>query len=238
MKTNQPAERQNSQITPFTYGNRAVRTVVIDNAPWFMAKDVCDVLGLVNPRETLRNFPENEKGVSSTDTLGGKQEVLIVNEPGLYRLIFQSRKPEAEKFKTWVFADVLPQIRQSGAYAPPGIVLMDRIFQVFINEEDMGLQRIFKLMDMATAKSEFTGEYIKAVDVATAVMRGMKKNPTSGQLSAMATKVSEVRRIVEQSDIPLPRYRFAGSVYKEAHICDRPGFPLELPAKEAQYARA
>jgi predicted TIM-barrel enzyme len=183
---------------------------------------------------SLKEFPADEKGVTTTYTPGGEQEMLTVNEPGLYRLIFQSRKPEAERFKTWVVTDVLPQIRRTGAYAPPGLALMDRIYRVFINEEDMGLQRILNLLDLATAKSAFTGEYIKAVDVAAAVMRGLKKRPTDGQLGALASKVSEVRRIVEQADCVLPRYRFAGGVYKEVLPCDRPGFPLDLPGKEAE----
>jgi prophage antirepressor-like protein len=232
MDTNQ-TERQNDHITPFTYGDRTVRTVLIDEAPWFIAKDVCDILGLARVSDALRDFPQNERGAVSARTPGGDQEMLTVNEPGLYRLIFQSRKPEAEKFKTWVFTDVLPQIRRAGAYVPQDLALMDRIYRVFINEEDMGLQRILKLLDLALAKSAFTGEYIMARDVAAAVMRGMGKKPTNGQLSYMATKVSEVRRIVEQSGTPLPRYRFAGGVYKEVLPCDRPGFPLELPEKEA-----
>jgi prophage antirepressor-like protein len=236
MKTSQTG-RQNDQLTPFDYGDRAVRTALIDGAPWFIAKDICDILGIARVSDALRDFPQNEKGVVSTRTPGGDQEMLTVNEPGLYRLIFQSRKPEAEKFKTWVFAEVLPQIRRAGAYAQPGLALMDRIYQVFINEEDMGLQRILKLLDLALAKSAFTGEYIMARDAAAAVMRGMGKRPTNGQLSYMATKVSEVRPIVEQSGSPLPRYRYAGGVYKEALPCGCPGFPLELPEKEVGHVQ-
>jgi prophage antirepressor-like protein len=237
MKTSQTG-RQNDQLTPFIDGDRAVRTVMIDDSPWFIAKDVCDILELTNHRKAIGNLPENEKGVTTGYTPGGKQEMLTVNEPGLYRLIFQSRKPEAERFKTWVFTAVLPQIRRTGVYIQPGLTLMDRIYRVFINEEDMGLQRILKLLDMATAKSAFTGEYVKAVDVAAAVMRGMKNRPTAGQLAALAAKVTEVRHIVEQSETPLPRYRFAGGVYKETLPCNRPSFPLELPEKEAGHVQS
>jgi prophage antirepressor-like protein len=237
-------ERQNNQIMPFTYGDRAVRAVQINEAPWFIVKDVCEILEIQNPSKAIENFPNDERFAltgSEAKVLGfdhATSGVNLINEPGLYRLVFQSRKPEAERFKTWVFNEVLPQIRQTGAYVPPSIALMDRIFKVFVNEEDMGLQRIFKLLDLALAKSDFTGEYVKAIDVAAAVMRGIKQRPTYGQLGALATKVSEVRRIVEESDTPLPRYRFAGSVYKEALPCSRPGFPLELPAPEVNDVRA
>jgi prophage antirepressor-like protein len=115
MKTSQ-TERQNNQLTPFSYEDRAVRTVLIDDAPWFIAKDVCDVLGITRASDALRDFPQNEKGTVSTRTPGGDQDMLTVNEPGLYRLIFQSRKPEAEKFKTWVFTEVLRGSAADTAY--------------------------------------------------------------------------------------------------------------------------
>jgi len=236
MESIQSLERQNNQIMPFAFEDHAIRTVLINDAPWFVAKDVCEILGIARTSDALRDFPKNEKDTVNNRTPGGQQEMLTVNEPGLYRLIFQSRKPDAERFKTWVFTNVLPQIRRTGAYVPPGLALMDRIYRVFINEEDMGLQRILNLLDLATAKSAFTGEYVKAVDVAAAVMRSLKKRPTDGQLGALASKVSEVRRIVEQADCVLPRYRFAGGVYKEVLPCDRPGFPLELAEKEADNA--
>jgi hypothetical protein len=146
MKKN-TTERQNHHIMPFTYEDRAVRTVQINDEPWFIAKDVCDVLGVANPRETLRNFPENEKGVSTTDTLGGPQEMLVVNEPGLYRLIFQSRKPEAERFKTWVFAEVLPRIRRTGNYGnAPGGVDAGEIYSLFSGDPAMTIRRVNKLI--------------------------------------------------------------------------------------------
>lgn len=85
----------------------------------WVVQDIAKILGIVNYRDTLRSFPDDEKGVGSTDTLGGQQKMAMVNEPGLYRLIFQSRKPEAEKMKRWVFHDVLPTLRRFGSYAIP-----------------------------------------------------------------------------------------------------------------------
>jgi prophage antirepressor-like protein len=117
MKTSQ-TERQNNQLTPFSYGDHAVRTVLINDALWFIVKDVCEALGINNVTEAVRNFPDNERGSTLLNTPGGKQEMLTVNEPGLYRLIFQSRKPEAERFKTWVFTEVLPRIRRTGTFGP------------------------------------------------------------------------------------------------------------------------
>lgn len=98
----------------------SIRTVMQEGEPWFVAKDVCDVLELGNSRQALTRLDEDEKGVISTDTLGGSQEMSIVNEPGLYTLILGSRKPEAKAFKRWVTHEVLPAIRKTGRYAAPG----------------------------------------------------------------------------------------------------------------------
>jgi prophage antirepressor-like protein len=113
------------QIFQFEEG-REIRTVERNGEPWFVAKDVCDVLGIEQPTRSVENFPESEvlkvssSEVSNTerDSRGGASTYLLVNEPGLYRLIFQSRKPEAERFKTWMFTEVLPAIRKTGGYLP------------------------------------------------------------------------------------------------------------------------
>lgn len=97
--------------------NQHVRTVIINGEPWFVAKDVCDILDIKNPSDTLRkNLSDWEKGVDTIYTLGGPQQMGIVNESGLYHLIFISRKPEAEAFRRWVTQDLLPTLRKTGRY--------------------------------------------------------------------------------------------------------------------------
>jgi len=95
-----------------------VRVVGSTDAPWFVAKDVCSALDVGNPTEAVRNLDEDEKGLRITETLGGKQEMVVVNESGLYALIFRSRKEQARVFRKWVTSEVLPQIRKTGAYSP------------------------------------------------------------------------------------------------------------------------
>jgi len=133
----------NKQVVPFAFGDNLVRVVERDGEPWFVAKDVCEVLGLENPTESLRNFPDNERGSLSitegTSPLGGNPNVNIISEPGLYRLIFQSRKPEAEAFKTWVFNEVLPAIRKKGYFAVPQIqerlVRLEAVANALLDEQ-------------------------------------------------------------------------------------------------------
>lgn len=108
-----------NQLQKFMYSNQEVRSTVINGEPWFVAKDVCDVLELTNSRMAIERLDEDEKGVSSTDTPGGKQNVTIVNESGLYSLILGSRKPEAKQFKRWITHEVIPTIRKTGGYVLP-----------------------------------------------------------------------------------------------------------------------
>jgi prophage antirepressor-like protein len=94
-----------------------VRAVLIDGEPWFVAADVCESLEFKGrSRDYIRMLDEDEKGAHILRTLGGDQQVQIVNESGLYSLIFKSRKPEAKAFKKWVTAEVLPAIRKHGRY--------------------------------------------------------------------------------------------------------------------------
>ena len=96
-----------------------IRTLTLDGEPWFVAADVCKSLELGNPSMTVERLDADEKGISSIDTLGGKQRVAIINEPGLYSVILCSRKPEAKAFKRWITHEVIPSIRKHRAYISP-----------------------------------------------------------------------------------------------------------------------
>lgn len=102
-----------------TFENAAfgkIRTLTIDGEPWFVAADVCKALELGNPSMTVERLDADEKGISSIDTLGGKQRMAIINEPGLYSVILCSRKPEAKAFKRWITHEVIPAICKYGGY--------------------------------------------------------------------------------------------------------------------------
>ena len=106
-----------ADITPFNFGAHAVRVITRNNQPWFVASDVCNALGYINSRDAVaKHLDDDEKGVANSDTLGGKQQLTIISESGLYALVLRSRKPEARKFAKWVTSEVLPSIRQTGGY--------------------------------------------------------------------------------------------------------------------------
>lgn len=106
-------------LVPFDYSGRQVRTVQVDGEPWFVAADVCAVLDHSNVTMAVASLDEDEKGLRIVETLGGDQQLTVVNEPGLYSLILRSRKDEAKRFKRWLTHEVLPEIRRTGGYNLP-----------------------------------------------------------------------------------------------------------------------
>ena len=114
------ATTRTSIIKPTIFENEkfgSVRTMTIDNEPWFVGKDVAECLDYKNPRQAIiTNVDEDDKGVHSIDTLGGIQKMTIINESGLYSLILLSHLKKAKEFKHWVTSEVLPSIRKTGGY--------------------------------------------------------------------------------------------------------------------------
>lgn len=113
----------NKSITLFDYKNIKVRTVIIDGDVWFVAKDICDILEIKNPTDALSNLSEKMKmTLEWKESILGITEdpntvrILLISEPWMYKLVFRSRKPEAEKFSDWVVSEVLPTIRKTWSY--------------------------------------------------------------------------------------------------------------------------
>lgn len=101
----------------FNFEQNEVRTILVNDEPFFVGKDVAEVLGYSNTQKAILNHvDEEDKGVTKWDTLGGKQNITVINESGLYSLILKSKLPNAKKFKRWVTSEVLPTIRKTGSY--------------------------------------------------------------------------------------------------------------------------
>ena len=105
-----------NELQVFTYGGNEVRTVQRNGEPWFVLKDVCAILGISKYRDAAERLDPDEREPVRVDTLGGKQEMLCINESGLYNVILRSDKPEAKPFRKWVTSEVLPSIRRTGGY--------------------------------------------------------------------------------------------------------------------------
>ena len=104
-------------LQTFTYQSSTVRTVDRDGEPWFVLKDVCDVLGIGSPHKVADRIDEDERNqIPLTDSLGRQQDTTVINESGLYSVILRSDKPEAKPFRKWVTSEVIPSIRRTGSY--------------------------------------------------------------------------------------------------------------------------
>lgn len=107
-----------SNLVKFDFNQNQVRVVVgEDGEPWFVAKDVADILGHRDANTAMRALNENEKGTHPVRTLGGNQNMTVITESGLYKLVMRSDKSEARQFQTWVTSEVLPSIRKTGSYS-------------------------------------------------------------------------------------------------------------------------
>lgn len=114
-----------NEIMPFMFGENVVRVITDENGePWFVAKDVCRVLGLENNRDAVSSLDEDEKiTVANPDgnpRAGIPHRYVVISESGLYALVFRSRKPQAREFSRWVRKEVLPALRKTGRYEVPG----------------------------------------------------------------------------------------------------------------------
>ncbi len=155
-----------------------VRTIVIDNEPWFVAKDVCEVLEISNSRGAISSLDDDEKGVANTDTLGGKQEMSIINESGLYSLVLRSRKPEAKIFRKWITSEVIPSIRKNEVYMTPAAIEKtlnnpDFIIQLAtrLKEEQLKTATLQNKIELDAPKVEFfdaVADSKDAIDIGTA----------------------------------------------------------------------
>jgi len=113
-----------NELIPFIFEDKPVRAVVIDGADYWIGRDVARVLGYRNERDALNKHCKGVAKRYPLETQGGVQEVRVIGEPDVFRLITASRLPEAVRFEKWLFEEVLPQIRRTGAYVPEGMVMV------------------------------------------------------------------------------------------------------------------
>lgn len=143
-----------NELTVFTneqFGS--IRTIEINNEPRFVGKDIATILGYSNPRDAINKHVDDEdKGVAKCDTLGGTQNLVMINESGLYSLILSSKMPDAKKFKRWVTTEVLPTIRKHGMYATEDLLnnpdLAIKTFQALKEEQEKNKRLVAENAEM------------------------------------------------------------------------------------------
>ena len=127
----------------------SVRVVMVNKEPYFVGRDVAEILGYSNPRDAISKHVDNEdKDVAKCDTPGGTQDFTVINESGLYSLILSSKLPSAKRFKKWVTSEVLPAIHKHGLYAT------DKVIDNILNNPDFGIELLTRLKEERAARVE------------------------------------------------------------------------------------
>ena len=200
----------------FNFRGQDVRTVIINNEPYFVGKDVAEVLGYTNSRQALKNHvDEDDKGVSKCDTPGGKQDLVIINESGLYSLILSSKLPQAKEFKRWVTSEVLPTIRKNGMYATDEL----------LDNPDFAIAALQKLKEEREAKKllEATIEEQKPkVIFANAV-----------SASHTSILVGEFAKLMRQNGVNMGQNRMFVWLRENGYLINRKGSDKNMPTQKS-----
>lgn len=202
----------NSEIQSFNFNNATMRTLT-DTAgdPWFVAKDVCDILSLKNSRKATAELDPDEKNtVTISDGIPGNPNKTIISEPGLYKLIMRTRKPEAKEFQRWVTHEVLPSIRKHGIYATETTI--DQI----LSNPDFGIRLLTNLKEERAKRIEAENQIkelepkAKALDAFTNVPDTLLVREAAKLLSNAGAPIGEkkLREWLSQHDWI---YRHAGT---------------------------
>ncbi|MEN7389906.1 phage antirepressor [Bacillus licheniformis] len=204
----------------FNYQDQQVRTVVKDGEPWFVAKDVCDVLGITDARKSVNLLDEDERNsVPVTDSLGRNQETFIINEPGLYSLILRSRKPEAKQFKRWITHEVIPTIRKTGGY----VANDDLFIQTYLPQADEQTKQLFKVT-LHTMK-----EQSKQIET----MKPKALFADAVETSESSILVGELAKILQQNGVDIGQNRLFKWLRENGYLIRKKGESLNLPTQRS-----
>jgi len=213
-----------------------VRTVEIDNTPYFVGKDVCEAFGDTNYRRSLAALDEGDKGVSQIDTPGGKQNMVIVNESGLYSLLFQMQPQKAKgvsqndlaieeriqklkRFKHWVTSEVLPSIRKHGAYMTP-----EKIEEVLLNPDT-----IIRLATDLKAERE---QRI-ALEAKVEQDKPLVLFANSVAVAQTSILVGELAKLLKQNGINIGQNRLFESLRNKGFLIKRKGSDWNMPTQRS-----
>ncbi len=208
-----------NEIQVFNYNSKQVRTIQRDGEPWFVLKDVCDVLRMSNSRMAAERLDPDEKGVSQIDTLGGKQEMTVINESGLYNVILRSDKPEAKPFRKWVTSEVLPTIRKHGAYMTP-----ETLEQVILNPDTM-IQLCQQLKE----------EQEKRMQLEQKVTEDHPKVLFADSVAASSSTIliGELAKLIRQNGVDIGQNRLFTWMRDNGFLISRKGADYNMPTQRS-----
>lgn len=208
-------ERRNKMNELQVFKNQefgSVRTLTLNDEPWFVGKDVAESLGYTATEKAIRtHIDSDDKGVTEMDTPGGKQKVVIINESGLYCLVLSSKLPSAKKFKRWVTSEVLPALRKTGQYQVKEL-----------SGQELMAKALIEAQNVLAAKDKQIQEMKPKVVFADAVAT-----------SHTSILVGELAKILKQNGIDMGQKRLFAWLREKGYLIKRQGTDYNMPTQKA-----
>ena len=216
-----------NEIQVWNYESSEIRTVQVNGEPWFVGKDVATVLGYSNPRDAInKRVDDEDKGVAKCDTLGGVQDLTIINESGLYSLVLSSKLPNAKKFKRWVTSEVLPSIRKHGAY------MTEQTLERALTSPDF-------LIELATQLKTEQEQRRRLETTVAAQSKQMEQDKPkvlfadSVTASSSSILIGELAKLIKQNGVDIGQRRLFEWMRANGYLIKRKGSEYNLPTQRS-----
>ena len=205
-----------NEVQLFNFENHEVRSLLINSEPWFVGKDVADVLGYSNVNDALKKHVDKEDKckrdeIAIRDTIGRNQKTVLINESGLYCLVLSSKLPSAKKFKRWVTSEVLPALRKTGQYQVKEL-----------SGQELMAKALIEAQSVLAAKDKQIEEMKPKVVFADAVAT-----------SHTSILVGELAKILKQNGIDMGQKRLFAWLREKGYLIKRQGTDYNMPTQKA-----
>lgn len=203
-----------NEVQLFNFENHEVRSLLINSEPWFVGKDVAEILSYSNTRKALTDHVDTEDkmdGVTIRDSIGRNQKPVLINESGLYSLVLSSKLPSAKKFKRWVTSEVLPTLRKTGQYQVKEL-----------SGQELMAKALIEAQSVLAAKDKQIEEMKPKVVFADAVAT-----------SHTSILVGELAKILKQNGIDMGQKRLFAWLREKGYLIKRQGTDYNMPTQKA-----
>lgn len=203
-----------NEVQLFNFENHEVRSLLINSEPWFVGKDVAEILSYSNTRKALTDHVDDEDkmdGVTIRDSIGRNQKPVLINESGLYSLVLSSKLPSAKKFKRWVTSEVLPALRKTGQYQVKEL-----------SGQELMAKALIEAQSVLAAKDKVIEEMKPKVVFADAVAT-----------SHTSILVGELAKILKQNGIDMGQKRLFAWLREKGYLIKRQGTDYNMPTQKA-----
>lgn len=203
-----------NEVQLFNFENHEVRSLLINSEPWFVGRDVAEILSYSNTRKALTDHVDTEDkmdGVTIRDSIGRNQKPVLINESGLYSLVLSSKLPSAKKFKRWVTSEVLPALRKTGQYQVKEL-----------SGSELMARALIEAQNVLAAKDKVIEEMKPKVVFADAVAT-----------SHTSILVGELAKILKQNGIDMGQKRLFAWLREKGYLIKRQGTDYNMPTQKA-----